>query len=252
MIYVSAAKFASLFVLFGFLPPTDRSVGMLLFAFVFSVFELVYLLPAIVRLTDGILYLSVRHEGSAAFTPAGRPKKQGYQRTITEKVRNFTVAFVIIKAVCRTLPEFASLTEQTYESSARSYLYLYVNVFRMLAVVVGFVAMLFWFVEILRYIKLLRRDTMFVGNLEQKYAAEIQSKPDRPARRAIKAAFWCFGAAALLTPDFYSDGFNLLPDALSALVLLGALDAQKVYKGLARGINYCRGVHGTLGHRNPA
>ncbi|MGI6754028.1 MAG: hypothetical protein ACOX31_07010 [Eubacteriales bacterium] len=246
MIYVSAAKIVALFVLFGLLTPSDRSVGMLLFAFVFSVFELVYVLPAIVRLTDGVLYLSMRHEGTAAYAPSGRLKNSRHQKTITEKIRRLSVIFMIVKAACRTLPEFASLTEQTYESTATSHLYLYVNVFRMFAVVVGLAAMLFWFVPTLRYIRLIKRDTLLIRNLEQKYVVEIQSRPDRPARRAIKAAFWCFGAAALITPDFYSDGFNLLPDALSALVLLAGLWMLRKYIKGWRGVSAVAAVYTAL------
>lgn len=232
MIYVSIAKFVALFVVFGLLPPTDRSVGMLLFAFVFTVFELIYVFPAIVKLTDGILYLSVRHEGTAAYTPSGLLKKRGYQRTITEKVRRLSVIFVIAKAACRTLPEFASLTEQTFDSTAGSSLYLYTNIFRMLGVLAELVFMLIWFIPTVRYIRLIKQDSVFVGNLERKYAAEIQSKPDRPARRAIKAAFFCFGAAAVFIPDMYFDSINVLPDTLSALcVILGLWMVRKHIKG---------------------
>ncbi|HOA84414.1 MAG TPA: hypothetical protein PKN17_00095 [Bacillota bacterium] len=232
MLYVGIAKFLALFVIFGLLPPTDRSVGMLLFAFVFTVFELVYLLPAIVKLTDGIIYLSVRHEGTAAYTPSVRTIKHGYKRTITEKVRRLSIIFVIAKAVCRTLPEFASLTEQTFDGTARSSLYLYTDLFRALAIIVELVFMLIWFILTVRYIKLIKRDTVFIGNLEQQYDAEIRSKPDRPARRAIKAAFFCFGAAVILTPDLYFDGINILPDTLSALsVILGLWIVRKFIKG---------------------
>ena len=116
----------------------------------------------------------------------------------------------------------------------------------MFAVVVGLAAMLFWFVPTLRYIRLIKRDTLLIRNLEQKYVVEIQSRPDRPARRAIKAAFWCFGAAALITPDFYSDGFNLLPDALSALVLLAGLWMLRKYIKGWRGVSAVAAVYTAL------
>ncbi len=248
MIYLTLVKFILIFVMFGFIPTTDQSVSMLMFTFIFSVLEIVTVVPAVIKLYDGILYLSSRHEGEAAFRPAKKRKRSrsGYEKTVTEKVRNITVAFIIIKSVCRTLPEFAALTEQTYDETAAGQLYLFKDLFREFGVLIALIAALIWIIPAIRYVNLLRRDKKLLENLSLIYKNEVLTKTDRLARSAVRTAFGYFGAAAVLTLDFYIDNINILPDILSALcAIAGLLLIRKYVKGWKIGIAVS-GIYGIL------
>jgi hypothetical protein len=246
MLYASLVGFFSIFVLFGFIPSTDQSVSMLMFAFILSVFEIVTVVPAVIKLFDGILYLSARHGGEAAFAPARKNGGSVYQKNITEKIRNMTVAFIIIKASCRTLPEFASLTEQTYNESAVGQLYLYKDLLRDFGIIIAVIAAIIWIIKMLRYVAAIKRDVRLFESLGVLYKENVLTHKDIFARRAVKAAFGYFGAGALLTIDFYVDNFNILPDFLSALcVTAGLLIIRKYIRGWRTGVA-AAGIYGLL------
>ena len=73
MVYISAAKFAALFLQFGFIPTTDQSVSMLLLSFVYSVAELMVVIPALLKLYEGVLTV---HCLGIALDRGGRGSKQ--------------------------------------------------------------------------------------------------------------------------------------------------------------------------------
>lgn len=249
MIYISLVKFAVFFVQFGFFPPTDQSVSTLMFAFVFSVAEIITVIPAMVKLADGILHLSSRHDGKAAYLPArarGARRDGAYEKTITERVRNATIAFVIIKALSRTLPEFSALSEQAYDESFWGQIYQYVGLFRIFGILVALIAAIVWIIPTVRYIRLMRGDAEFLSRLKIKYNEEILSQTDRLARRAVRSSFGYFGAAAVLTLDFYIDGFNILPDILSALCVIAGLLAIRKHIAGWRGCMAAAGLYGIV------
>lgn len=242
MVYISSAKFAALFMQFGFIPTSDQSVSMLLLSFIYSVAELIVVIPAIIKLYEGILYLSSRHGGEAAYLPTQsvfgffKQKKKrstdasegAYGNTITEQFRFSTVVFVIAKSVLRTLPEFASLSEHGYDESFWGRIHLFVGPLRMLAIIIAIVFSVFWFVRTIKYISKLKSDMVFIQNLYIKYSNDILTQTDRIARKSVKNAFGLFGASTILALDFYMDNINLLPDILSALcIFIGLLLIKK-------------------------
>lgn len=237
MLYVSLAKFAALFIVYGVIPVTDRAVTTLLVSFVYSSLELFFLLPAIVKLFEGILHLASMQGGEAVYTPARvlrrrRGRGEVYQTTRTESIRRNTILFIIFRAAMRTLPEFASLSSQGYDDSFAGQLYKYLGLFRGGAAVFMLIAGLLWLIGGMRYLALLRRDRIWLEKLNLKYEREIASQTDRPARRAVKVAFGLFGAAAILSLDMTLDNINILPDIFPALALLaGLLIIRKYVKG---------------------
>lgn len=234
MIFLAVVKFASVVFVMAVIPGSDRPVTLLTLTFVYSALELFFLLPAITKLFDGILYLAARNDGAAAYTPVRRRRRATgniirQPKTVTEKLRNFSIGFVIVRAIMRTLPEFAVLSAQGYNDSVWGRMYQYVFQLRVLASATVIIVGIFWLVRAVKYINLLKRDGAWIERLEQKYNAVLIASPDLVARRAIKTAFGFFIAAALLSLDISFDGINYFSDAFSALALLGGLAMIRKY-----------------------
>lgn len=219
LFYITLVRFASLFVTFSVIPFADRATALLLFSFSFDVLELITLAPAITKLFDGILYLSDRHDGEAVYTKVGRGGK-----TITERARNTALVFVFAKAFLGTLPEFATLSSHKgWDESRWASMYQYIGLFRTVGIIFSLVFGIVFLTRILKYISVLKNDKQFEERLLDIYNQDVASQTDLLARRAVKNSFGYFFIASILVVDFNLDGFNVVPDVLVALCILGGL-----------------------------
>ena len=234
MIYISGAAFVLIFIQFGFIPVSDQSVTMLLFSFVYSVAELIVVIPAVVKLYEGILYLASRQNGENVYLlkrsifKKKKQNKTNYGKTITEKFKRSTIVFVIIKSIFRTLPEFASLSAHGYDESLLGRMHLFIGPLRILGIMIVTIFAITWVVNTFAYVFKIKKDSVFVQKLNDKHNEEIFLNPDRPARKAVKTAFGVWGVAAVLSLDFYMDNINILPDILTAVcIVIGLLVIRK-------------------------
>ncbi len=229
-IYITLVRSLSLFVVFGFVPPSDKSMALLLFSFVFDVLELITIIPAIVKLFDGIIYIGSRHSGENVFNPVKRmARKNDSGKNITEKLRATALFFAVYKAVCGTLPEFTSMTGQGWDESRWASLYQYTGLFRFFGIAFSLIGGVIFLSRALKYIKCLKNDRKFFETMTDVYAVEILSRDDYLSRKAVMASFGYFGVASVLVLDFTIDNFNIIPDVLSALCLLAGLLVIKKY-----------------------
>ena len=225
LIYITALRFASLWAVFGIIPPSDQSMAMMLFAFVFDVLDLITLIPAVMKLFDGIFYLSGRHDGEAAYTKSGRLKS----KTISEKTRTAIIVFAFAKAFFGTLPEFSSLSaNRGWDESMLGQLHLFTGLFRMLGIIISLVFGIIFLLKLIKYILTIKKDSVLWGNLQIIYDDTVSGRADYLARRSAVMAFGCFAAAAIFTVDFNLDGYNVIPDVLSAIcVMIGVVAMRK-------------------------
>lgn len=220
LIYITALRLASLLAVFGFIPLSDQNISILLLSFVFDVLELLTLVPAVIKLFDGIFYLSDRHSGEAAYIKTGRFKP----KTITERARSTIIVFVFAKALFGTLPEFSSLSaDRGWDESIWGQMHMFIGLFRIFGMIVSFVFGVIFLVKILRYILVLKKDVALFENLRNMYNDTVSLRTDYLARRSAIVAFGYFGAAAVFMLDFNLDGYNIVPDALAALFIIAGL-----------------------------
>ena len=220
LIYITALRFASLFAVFGIIPLSDQSMSILLFSFVFDVLELLTLIPAVIKLFDGIFYLAGRHDGEVAYVKAGRFSA----KTITERAKNTIIVFAFAKAFFGTLPEFSSLTSSRgWDESAWGPMHLFTGLFRVLGMTVALVFGVIFLIKLMKYVLALKKDSIFWNNLNSVYDDAIASRTDYLARRSAVVAFGYFGVAAFFMLDFNLDGYNVIPDALAALCIIAGL-----------------------------
>jgi len=147
-------------------------------------------------------------------------KKREIGRNATEKVSSLTFAFLIIKNILCTLPEFTSL--QTNDS------YEFVNIMRILAVILSMPIAVIWLVQVLLYFNRIRKDTAFIQALSTKYLDKSSDSPEFFIYKSLTFGLYTILAAFIFTFDFYAENVNVLPDFLfysliifSCLVLRG-------------------------------
>ncbi len=212
MIFVDMGKWLAILWVFGLNVLSERNSSLLLWAFVFAVAELILLIPAYTKLFGGLIELGYFYPNTAVF---GNDKQA---KTPTDKIRRATVTFVAIKAVLSVLPEFADLSNSSYdESSAFFNIYRHIGTMRTLSFLVVLVVGVVWAVRMICYWQRVRRDTAFVGGMYEKYSSEIAPKTGRFVRRNFDLVYLLTIIGLCLTVDMRIDYQNLLPDCLAAI-----------------------------------
>ncbi len=216
MILVDAGKWLAILWIFGMSAAAERSSSMLLWSFVFSTVELIVLIPAYTKLFGGLTQLGYFYSDQEIFGT----KNQGKKKSRTDRIRNLTIGFVTMKSVLTVLPEFADLTNSSYNENASAVLNLhqYIGFLRVLAFIPILFVGLIWFFRITAYFRALRGDRALMEGLRNEYREKILPKVGMFVRRGFRLAEWLLIIAVILSVDFRIDQKNFIPDILSAIV----------------------------------
>ncbi len=227
---LGVARLVSIFLVFGLVSPSEKPVFILLVLFVLAVLNCMIAVPMWKNIGEGLIYLGSRLDGQAVFERPNVTDEKKH-RNITERLVRFSTVFFVAREALAVLPEFSVLTSTAGGVDPDVYMstrYDYIGLMRGMGIAASLVLGICWLVMLIRFARRLRRDVPFFDRLREKYAAEVLSRPDLLAMRAVKRAFvWlCVGVA--LTADFYVDGVNVIPDLLSAVAfLLAALTLRR-------------------------
>lgn len=221
MIIVEAARILALFWMFGLSQSqrAEQNTSALLLSFVFAIIDLITLIPAYCKLFDGLTEMAYTRDNTSIL---GR-KRQRSRKSYTEKIKSFTVFFVIFKSTMYVLPEFTVLGTQSYnDKTGLVNIYDFVGLLRSLCFVFALVVGVIWLVKILAYFSRVRKDGAFCPALLEEYNREIATKRSLFVQRSIKSSFFCIFVGALLLVDIRVDNFNLFPDLLASLAFIAA------------------------------
>ncbi|MBQ9085816.1 MAG: hypothetical protein IJY47_01360 [Clostridia bacterium] len=219
MIFVDLGKWLAILWIFGLSAPTERNSSFLLFTFVFSVVELIVLIPAYNKLFYGITQLAYFFPNESVLDMSPKEKK----KSKTDKIKQFTLVFIIAKAVFAVLPELADLTNGDYsEFSAQDSLYPYIGVMRLLAFIPVLILGIVWLFRIQHYFRRIRKDIVFVQGLEEKYRTCILPKTGMFVRRSYDLAYILIVIALVLSMDLRLESQNVLPDFLFPIAMFFA------------------------------
>jgi len=256
MILVSSVQIFLFFIFFGMVTGKEQPTAMLLFAFVFAAVDIIFLSHAYHQLFEGILYLSSRMEGTAAFAkrqsdikryeekcqreerrigkenerraarnlPLLRVRSFKEPKTATARVAAYTTFFIVLKAILTVLPEFSSLTITSMDET-KQYVFVYdfIGLYRQVCILALLPFAIVWLVKIIRFIRSIMADMPFMEHLMDKYVTEIQPKTHLFIQRAIKLAFTFLSVALIFNIDFYVDDYSILPDFICPIILIFAL-----------------------------
>lgn len=227
MMIVSGCQLLSILWLFGFCTPKERPVSILLVAFTVSALEILFATRAFHEMFEGFLYLGSRHGSTAVFAMKPRARST---KNATEKMAMLTSVFIVFKALFSTLPEFAALTIGSYnEHNPLWFLYDYISLLRIFALLILLPLPLVWLFKFWKYIRTLIADADFLEALSEKYRAEVLPKEDIFLKRAIRVGTVILSIGIVLSLDVYIDYISVFPDFLCPIVLLGGFFALKPF-----------------------
>ena len=217
LVIIDVGKLAAVLWVFGIdAGGGERNTSLLLWSFVFGVLEVLFAIPAYVRLFDGFTSLGNFYPNIAI-----HGKMESRRVSYTDSVKGFSVFFVIFKAILTCLPEMTVLTTSSYDDSSR-----FVDMYRYIGVIRGFciISILFvgiaWLASVIKYFVRISKDKVFVDAVNAEYSHKELTKTGAFVIKDIKIATFFMVLASVFSIDFDLDGINVLPDIL-VVVLLG-------------------------------
>ena len=218
MILIDAGKWLAIFWTFSMTVVDQKNSSILLFTFVFSLLELLFLLPAYKKLFEGIIQLGYLIPNN---TILSNEKKSGR----INKARKRTMLFVIAKAVLAVLPELADLTNASYDETLGMgivNIYNYIGVMRLFAFLPMFVIGIIWLINMIKYFNYLKRDEIFMQGIADKYKKEVLPRKGMFIKRNYYSFMLLAIAALCFTADFRVEYRSVLPDFVAAVLFAAA------------------------------
>lgn len=243
-ILVSALKYVSLYLLYSFVSESagtpvydgsenwvvgafhesEMAVGILLFVFVFGLFELVVLLPAYRSLFEGLLSLGMYNDGTAIYlkkiTKKERVNKKTGNKTVyiregkrnlTEKSFFLTVFLILSQVLANVLPELTTLRKNiSYE---------FVVHLRVLLIFLITPICIVWVIKMILYCAKVRKDTAFIANIAQKYRLHAEQSPELYTVRRLITGISALIVAAMLCLCLYVNDVKVIPGFTFAIVV---------------------------------
>lgn len=219
-----AVKLALLIVTFGLVTPKELPVSLLLFTFVMGIFDLIFLVPAYTKLFDGLVYLGERLNGTYLLSRKGKGKSKA------EKLRTFTLFFVIFKVVAPVLPEFTSLLNYEYNNSLVNY-YDFIGLYRITEIALVLVPGIVWLCMSVAFYRGIISDKTFMNEVKRKYDEEVSPNKEYFMRKYVRNMSALATVALAFTVNLYFDGYNIIPSVLSAVLFFVLAQRTGKYSG---------------------
>ena len=211
LVIIDSGKILSLLWIFGVDSVHERNTSLLLWSFVFGVLEIIFAVPAYLKLFEGFSYLGDFYPNTSIHQKKGK-RKYSY----TDFIKLFSVFFVVFKAVLTCLPETAAIYD---ESSPFRDIYRYIGVMRALCIIPVLIVGTVWVVSIIRYFRRISRDQIFVYAVNEEYSKKKMTKVGAFVIKDIKIASVFMIIASAFCIDFNLDGINILPDVVVIISL---------------------------------
>ena len=229
LIWMDAGKWLALFLTLSMSASLEKNSSILLWTFVFATLELIFGIPAYIKLFDGITKLGYFHPNTAIL---GVVKKK---RSATDRAKKATIAFLCIKAGFTVLPELLDLSNDSYMGLQESMsLYRYVGLLRGFSVIVVLIFGMIWLCRLQRYFSRLRHDTVFLSSLAEAYQTNVQPKVGIFIYRRFRLTCVFFVLALIFSLDYSVDGITFFPDVLSALAIFFAFFTLSRYASVKK------------------
>jgi len=242
---ICAGKDILILTVLGSSAANEKATSLLLIAFSASLLFLWFAIGAFRALFDGFYGLSVLEECPPLYV-----EREAGKRCRTEAVLRYALFFLFLREILNLLPEFSSLSNSSDNLNPHYInLYEYIGVMRLLAAFVLLIFGVIYLVKIVRYFRLLQKQTDFLEKLTEKERTFAEKHPGNAVTRRYALSFLLMGIGGVLLTDFYLDFANILPDALATLFLISGLlltDLPRDQKLLAGVGSLLYGVTATL------
>ncbi len=216
----------------------SEKTSILVFAFVYSVVEFVLINNALTSLIDGFVYIGERYNGECCFYET---KKNGKKLDVSH-LRFFSTVFLLVTKGLTVAPNLVYLydTSLGYGTVTNPYVTNPVEFIGPITAICFVPALIFgimWARRMCIYLSGIKKDDAFVCVVDEILSNQsIRNTAVYKYRRISTAVFVLF-AAIVLCMDFYVDEFNVIPDAVSAIVLFSAAVFMKKRFSEASGVS---------------
>lgn len=201
----------------------NEKTSILVFAFVYAVVEFFLINNALTSLIDGFVYVGERYNGDCCFYET---KNNGKKLDVSH-LRFYTTLCLILTKGLSVMPNLVYLydTSLGYGTVVGQYAVnpvTFIGPITAICFIPGMIIAVVWARRMFAYVSSIRRDADFMASVD----AVIESKSAENTAvyryRRTSTAVYLLTAAIILCVDFYIDEFNILPDVLSAAVMLAA------------------------------
>ncbi len=228
MIFIDFAKVIAIMWIFGLSVTNEQNSSLLLWSFVFGVLEIVFVIPAFLKLFKGLTELGYVHENTSVIASIKGKKSK------IDKIKNFTVFFLTLKSVLSFLPEFADITSTQYSDNVGiTNMYRYIGIMRFLAFIPVLIFGIVWIIKIILYFNRINKDKFFTEKLSDIYKNSILSKKGIFVKRNVLISFVILITALIFSYDLRMENVNMLPDFVCGFLLIAfftTLSKQTVIK----------------------
>ncbi len=196
----------------------EQPVWILIFAFVFAVLELWFMLPAWRSFFRGLGAMAELGGGSSLLS-------ERHGRAAWERMLGLTRWFVILRAVLAVLPEASVLTSFEMDAENPKFTfdwYAYVDTFRMVAAMLALAIGMIWLIRYLWLIGASSREERWLEGMERRYASEILPNVSLLLGRRIGTGFTFLRIGMIFSVNVAISNYQFLPDWTCALLFLCA------------------------------
>ena len=213
----------------AFLLLSRETTLLLLFNFIFSGFEVFFLLRAFSKLFDGLAYLALREDnGDACET---QDKSSAVFRGMT-RMKALTIVFVLLRAICTVAPDLSLLSSTEYGTVTAAGI-ASISRYHAIFIIVGFVLSLAlgitWFVYFRSYLNAIKADTEYVSDVDRKYNSFAESNPFAIVKDALFLCLTLSVAGTAFSIGLRFDGINLIPQFIGAAFFAAAVFSVRKY-----------------------
>ena len=210
MIIVDIGKILAILWVFGMTFGSEQSSSLLLWSFVFGVLEILFAIPAYVKLFEGLSTLGNFHSNFSIHGAKNKSKK-----SYTQKVKSLTAVLIVAKAVLACLPELSVLGTMSYDETSKfTFLYDYIGVMRLFCFLPMLIIGGVWLVRMIRYFLRIKSDNEFIASLNLEYSNRKVVKSGMFIIRDVKIATLFLVLGSILSLDFVFENVNIVPDVL--------------------------------------
>ncbi len=217
--FLGCVKFFSIALI-----PYISGSGKMLLAFVFGVLELMWFLPAITAMFDGLSFMELWYGSDTIYAKKVKRSKKEIEYITTTK--RYIIFFYILRIVMTLVPELTELQLYDNIGTVSALSVQLINYKPTLYILAAFITVVFGIILIVKtskYFGRISKDKALAEALESKFKTDILVKTNVFTAKDMKTALVVFIVSAITEFMITADGVNLMVGVIPAVLLIAAV-----------------------------
>lgn len=250
MAFLEIAKIFIFFLLpFNSVNPHELGSAQLLWTFVFGLFEIIMLVPAVNDLFEGLSFAGLAYNGTYMYDKRIKSriifeKGRGFVRTKKEAelltlVKNKIISFYVIRNIITMIPELTELEMYEFLGTVTA-LNRPVTYYKPVLYILSFIAVtvlgIKFIVTVSKFFGGIKKDEVFITNLKEKYTRDILPKKTLFISINMKTVLLLFILSVITSFVIFIDGINIFVGAISSSFLIAASAVAAQYSKIFKAV----------------